>query len=147
MLTNFLTGLFTYETKKRVYIHNVFIGVLRRVIQLAILVYILAYVLFYKKGYQSTEYGTHATVIKVKGAIKKARESETGEKKETVYDVLDLVYPSKERDGFFLTTNLLKFTNQSMGLCLDEESVCRNVTDCEPGQVSHSGYGFYSFLC
>lgn len=82
MVFDFISEFLSYETKKRVQIKNIYIGVLRRIFQLVILLYIIVYcfyikryVLVYKRGYQKQVSGTSINVIKVKGAIEAKNKS------------------------------------------------------------------------
>ena len=51
-MSSLLSGMIKYETPKVVTVHNPLIGLLRRGLQLAVVLYVGLYQLWYAQGYQ-----------------------------------------------------------------------------------------------
>ena len=49
---SFLRGFIEYETPRLVKVHNVWLGIVIRISQLAVIAYIVSYAVLYEKGYQ-----------------------------------------------------------------------------------------------
>merc|ERR1719471_1221726 len=66
-LSKMLATLIEYETPKVVTVHNVSIGILRRSLQLFVVLYVGLYQLWYAQGYQEFSSVESSTTTKVKG--------------------------------------------------------------------------------
>lgn len=64
------TSLIEYETPRLVKIHNRKVGLVRRLIQLAIIVYVAFYALWLQKGYQEFGRVESSVTTKIKGVTK-----------------------------------------------------------------------------
>ena len=64
--SNFINYFFEYETPRVVTIRNVPLGILRLVLQFAVLTFVLAFQLGYRKGYQITGNAESSVTTKVR---------------------------------------------------------------------------------
>lgn len=142
-----LGTVFEYETKKVVQIKSKKIGVIFRVIQIAIIGYILGWVMLYKKGYQDTDTVVSAVLTKVKG-ISLTNRTDMGLR---IWDVADYVVPAQEKDATFITTNAVITIGQAQGTCPEDTSVfgarCNDDSDCIPMEPLMLGHGAMTGRC
>ncbi|XP_028663019.2 P2X purinoceptor 5 isoform X1 [Erpetoichthys calabaricus] len=139
---------FDYKTEKYVIAQNKRVGILYRVVQLAVLGYIVGWVFLTKKGYQETEESIQSTVItKLKG-VTLTNSSDTGVR---LWDVADYVVPPQGENIFFVVTNMIETRNQSPGYCAESFSVkdalCKSKEDCTPGEAVIAGHGVKTGVC
>ncbi|XP_020820340.1 P2X purinoceptor 5 isoform X1 [Phascolarctos cinereus] len=141
-------SLFDYKTEKYVIVKNKKVGLLYRLIQLAILVYLLGWVFLVKKGYQEVNTSIQSSVItKVKGVAF----TNTSELKERLWDVADYVIPSQGENVFFVVTNLIVTPNQRQSHCAESSrvpgAVCSQDSDCPKGEAVITGNGVKTGTC
>lgn len=138
--------IFSYETPQVVHIRSR-LGILYRVVQLAIISYIIVYVLIINKGYQSFDRASiSCSTTKVKGV------GLTDIPKRPVWDAADLLIPSQSNGGFFLGTNLVITENQTQRRCPEHVDVtgsrCLTDADCLPiGKAYLLGHGVTTGYC
>ncbi|XP_041796101.1 P2X purinoceptor 5-like isoform X2 [Chelmon rostratus] len=131
-----LISFLDYKTEKFIVVKNKKIGILYRLIQLAIIGYVIGWVFIIKKGYQETDEAIQTSVLtKLKG-VSVTNTSESG--------------PQGE-DVLFVVTNFLETPNQKLGYCAESTRVlhghCRDDEDCEEGQMVVAGNGMMTGRC
>lgn len=140
-----------YDTPKIVHMRTRVVGVLNRVVQLAIILYVVVYIFIMKKGYQHIDaVAVSGTTTKLKGVAytTAADDPRVGER---LWDAADLNVPPEENGAFFLTTNVIVTDNQEQGVCTEPEDsrlYCKNDSDCAPAGVAyHLGHGVSAGEC
>lgn len=125
-----LDSLFSYETPKIVHIRSRAVGVLSRLVQLAILGYIIGYVLVYKKGYQEFSDVESSATTKVKGIVYTNFSDDEFDPRildrdlyRRVWDVADYVIPPSENGAVFVATDVLITSNQTQSECPEDEGI------------------------
>ncbi|XP_056662908.1 P2X purinoceptor 5 isoform X2 [Monodelphis domestica] len=109
-------GLLDYKTEKYVVVKNKKVGLLYRLLQLAILLYLLGWVFLEKKGYQVVDAAVQSSVItKVKGVAF----TNTSELREKIWDEADYVMPSQGGNAFFVITSLIVTPRQRQTTCAE----------------------------
>lgn len=139
---------FEYDTPKIVHIRSKSIGIVNRLVQLAIIGYIIGWVFIYKQGYQLVDTGIAGTTTKVKGV---ALANDSGIETR-VWDSVDIVVPAEENNAFFVTTNMIVTKNQTPGVCPESDEVvlakCTKDADCLPiGKPFLLGHGVTTGIC
>jgi len=122
-------------------IKNWKLGSLHYLIQLGILFYIIGWVIVIKQGYQGVGPLIGSSNIKAKGNAY----YQTNDSFE-IWDEYDAVYPFKEQDAFFITTNFEVTYNQSRGTCYSDSSPQCNATNPCPVNAS-TGMGITNGTC
>ncbi|RWS22312.1 P2X purinoceptor 4-like protein, partial [Leptotrombidium deliense] len=158
-----------YKTPKIVHIKNRKIGILNRVIQVAILIYVIwysfytqfIYAIVWKKGYQEFGGLESSVTLKVKGVTSTNYNLSDFNNfvnesmlpfYNRVWDVSDIVVPPTEPDTFFITTNLIITPNQSLSKCPESPYVsdirCKPENNsCVPGKTDLLGNGPQTGKC
>ncbi|XP_012581627.1 PREDICTED: P2X purinoceptor 5 isoform X4 [Condylura cristata] len=141
-------SIFDYKTEKYVIAKNKKVGLLYRLVQLAILAYLVIWVFLVKKGYQDTDTSLQSSIItKVKG-VTFTNTSELGKR---LWDVVDYVIPPQGENVFFIVTNLIVTPNQRQEVCAESESIpgatCYEDSDCPPGEPVLTGNGVRTGRC
>ncbi|XP_061074209.1 P2X purinoceptor 5-like [Conger conger] len=144
----FFLSVFDYKTEKYVIAKNKKVGVLYRVVQLAIIGYIIGWVFLKKKGYQDTEESIQTSVItKLKG-VSLTNTSDTGVH---LWGPEDYVIPPQGETVFFIITNFIETPNQRLGYCAESfkvpDGLCRENADCLEGDSVIAGHGVKSGRC
>ncbi|VDP99268.1 unnamed protein product [Trichobilharzia regenti] len=146
-LTN---GLIEYETQKVVQIHSKKIGITFRLIQLGIILYVILWVMLYEKGYQSFDQAVSGVTAKLKG-VAFANVTSNPEIGARVWDAGDYVIPPQQNSAFFVMTNVVYTTGQTLGICEESHDVlgnsCQNDTHCHAGQLVLRGSGIQTGRC
>eukprot|EP01122_Echinamoeba_exundans_P009564 TRINITY_DN3414_c0_g1_i2.p1 TRINITY_DN3414_c0_g1~~TRINITY_DN3414_c0_g1_i2.p1 ORF type:complete len:420 (-),score=32.15 TRINITY_DN3414_c0_g1_i2:41-1234(-) len=112
-------GVLSYSTAKMVDISNWKLGVLYYIIVIGILGFVCGYQIWWKKGYQREIPLIGDANVKAKGTA--FMNSTDGP---VVWDAMDVVFPPKETNAIFLTTNVQSTLNQTQGLCVDTSQPC-----------------------
>ena len=138
-----------YDTPKVVTIRSRFIGVMNRIVQLAIVLYVVVWVFIIHKGYQFIDNApVSGTTTKLKGvAYTNSTDPRVGQR---LWDAADLNVPPEENGAFFLTTNVIVTHNQTQGECTEPswQGKCSNDSDCLPeGTPYHLGHGVTTGKC
>ncbi|KAM9846871.1 P2X purinoceptor 1 isoform 5-T5 [Aulostomus maculatus] len=144
-ITNALSDFFfEYETPRQVLVRNRRVGVVCRLIQLAVLAYIIGWVFIYEKGYQTTDTAVSSVFTKMKGV---GYTNVNGE--ERVWDVADYVFPPQGDSSFVVMTNYIITEGQRMGKCpeLHSKHNCSSDADCEGGSFKRTGHGKMTGVC
>lgn len=155
---SFCNSLIEYETPKVVTVHNPLIGMLRRALQLGVVLYVCLYQLWYAQGYQEFSGMESSVTTKVTRIIynlwrllhhslqvKGYSQSILGPNNHTlppslrilyerVWDEADYVVPPAENGAFFVTTNVVITPNQTLGHCA--EASCFNWNTFIANQMS-----------
>lgn len=121
-----------YDTPKIVTIRSRFIGILNRLVQIAIILYVVVWVFIIHKGYQFIDNAPVSGVTtKLKGvAYTNSSDPRVGQR---LWDAADLNVPPEENGAFFLTTNVIVTHNQTQGECTELWGAdCTNDTACLP---------------
>ena len=138
-LSKFFSSIIEYDTPKVVTVHNPTIGLLRRGMQLCVVLYVSLYQLWYAQGYQEFAGVESSVTTKVQlvvfifdkmihtqvkgyslsslGLEPPPLPSNLREMYERVWDEADYVVPSAENGAFFVTTNVVITPNQTLGQC------------------------------
>ncbi|GIY37258.1 p2X purinoceptor 4 [Caerostris darwini] len=152
-------SLFSYETPKIVQIKSILVGVISRIIQLAIISYIIGYAIVYKKGYQEFSDVESSVTTKVKGIAFTNFSNEDFNPKilhpewyRRIWDVADFVIPPSENGATFIATNIIITANQSQGTCPEDASVPGAICDkknntCVAGKPFPTGNGVMTGDC
>ncbi|XP_075261903.1 P2X purinoceptor 5-like isoform X2 [Convolutriloba macropyga] len=139
-------ALFSYETEKIVQVPSYKVGVIYRLIQLAIVLYVLIVVIIKDKGYQDKFPASGVSATKLKG-IAYPRDVDNDNYKR-VWDVADYVYPQNLESSFTVITNAVITPQQTPGTCPEDPEIgplcdCEvesNCSDqCERGMMKRSG--------
>jgi len=132
-IISFLT---VYSTPKVVQVHNKKIALFNRLVQLLLFTYVVVFMIILKNGYQLASPIESAVITKIKGTLEINLTNNANLTDpylndpskllsyNKVWDSQDIVYPPKESNGFFLTTNLVITKNQTLGTCADFSSKC-----------------------
>ncbi|XP_053328814.1 P2X purinoceptor 4 [Spea bombifrons] len=138
--------VFDYNTPRIALIKSRKVGLLNRVIQLAILAYVIGWVFVWEKGYQEFDTVVSSVTSKVKG-VAVTNTSELGSR---IWDVADYIIPAQEENAFFVMTNLIITQNQTQELCPelpDSTTTCTSDRDCIPGFVGTHSNGVQTGKC
>ncbi|XP_048411774.1 P2X purinoceptor 4a isoform X1 [Stegostoma tigrinum] len=135
-----------YDTPRIVLIKNRKVGIVNRIVQLAILAYVIGWVLVWQKGYQEFDSTIGSVTTKVKGvAITNSSPHE-----EYIWDAADYVIPSQQENSFFVMTNVILTKNQMQGRCAElpnENTRCKSDNDCAAGQYNSHSNGVLTGKC
>ncbi|KAL4647778.1 P2X purinoceptor 5-like [Arapaima gigas] len=139
---------FDYKTEKYVIAENKKVGVLYRLVQLAIIGYLIGWVFLTKKGYQETEESIQSSVMtKLKG-VSLTNTTNLGIH---LWGPEDYVIPPQGEKVFFIITNFIETPNQMLGYCAESKKVpnghCRENADCPAGETVVAGHGIKSGYC
>ncbi|NXO02932.1 P2RX6 protein, partial [Rhinopomastus cyanomelas] len=140
-------GLADYKTAKFVLTRNRRVGLLHRLLQLAVLGYVLGWVLLAQKRYQDTDRAPRAAVVtKLKGAA--VASGATGRR---LWDSADYARPPQGENVLFLVTNFIATTEQEQGTCPESPSIlnatCTGDADCPVGNPGVHGNGIKTGKC
>lgn len=109
----FYSFLFEYDTPRIVLIRSRKVGLVNRLVQLAILAYVIGWVFLWEKGYQETDSVVSSITTKVKG-VTLTNTSSLGAR---IWDVADYVIPPQGENAVFVMTNVILTLNQTQGRC------------------------------
>uniref|UniRef100_A0ABM5F2P9 P2X purinoceptor n=1 Tax=Pogona vitticeps TaxID=103695 RepID=A0ABM5F2P9_9SAUR len=138
--------LFEYDTPRIVLIKSRKVGLMNRLVQLAILAYVIGWVFVWQKGYQETDSVVSSVTTKVKG-IALTNTSKLGLR---IWDVADYVVPPQGENSVFIMTNMIITLNQTQGRCpeqLDKTTRCHSDADCEEGYTGIHSNGVQTGRC
>uniref|UniRef100_A0A803TCI5 P2X purinoceptor n=1 Tax=Anolis carolinensis TaxID=28377 RepID=A0A803TCI5_ANOCA len=138
--------LFEYDTPRIVLIRSRKVGLMNRLVQLAILAYVIGWVFVWEKGYQEKDSVVSSVTTKVKG-VAVTNTSELGLR---VWDVADYVIPPQEENSVFIMTNLIITLNQTQGNCAelpDETTICQSDKNCTKGYIGTHSNGVQTGRC
>ncbi|XP_055084602.1 P2X purinoceptor 3-like [Periophthalmus magnuspinnatus] len=104
-----IIDFFTYESTRFVVVKNWSVGIINRIVQVAIIAYFVGYVFIHEKAYQTKDTGIESSVMtKIKGF---------GRHNGQIVDVADYVFPPEGTDVFCIMTSLHVTENQFQGRC------------------------------
>ncbi|KAL8180134.1 UNVERIFIED_CONTAM: P2X purinoceptor 4 [Gekko kuhli] len=138
--------LFEYDTPRIVLIKSRKVGLMNRLVQLAILAYVIGWVFVWEKGYQETDSVVSSVTTKVKG-LAVTNTSMLGLR---VWDVADYVIPPQGENAVFVMTNLIITLNQTQGRCAefpDKMTACSSDKNCTAGYISTHSNGVQTGRC
>ncbi|XP_044296546.1 P2X purinoceptor 4 isoform X2 [Varanus komodoensis] len=138
--------LFEYDTPRIVTIKSRKVGLMNRLVQLAILAYVIGWVFVWEKGYQETDSVVSSVTAKVKG-ITMTNTSELGPR---IWDVADYVIPPQAENSVFIMTNMIITLNQTQRRCPelpDKNTICQSDKDCRKGYVGTHSNGVQTGKC
>jgi len=138
-----------------VHIKSKKVGLINRLIQLAIIVYIIGYVIVYKKGYQEFQKPYSSVTTKVKGV---SLTNLTNSSQELplyggvhVWDSSDFVVPPEEDNAVFVMTNMIISPNQTQSTCPEDPNFpgvnCTKDSDCHRLEPVTNGHGLKTGKC
>ncbi|XP_067163164.1 P2X purinoceptor 4 isoform X1 [Apteryx mantelli] len=142
----FYSFLFEYDTPRIVLIRSRKVGLVNRLVQLAILAYVIGWVFLWEKGYQETDSVVSSITTKVKG-VTLTNTSSLGAR---IWDVADYVIPPQGENAVFVMTNVILTLNQTQGHCPelpDDKTICTTKEDCAPGYVGTHSNGIQTGKC
>ncbi|XP_046841171.1 P2X purinoceptor 4-like [Xenia sp. Carnegie-2017] len=150
----FAAAVLEYDTNKIVHIKSKKVGLVNRIIQLAIIAYVIGYVIIYKKGYQLSEIGLSSVTTKLKGTAltnlsiqfpineSLAQNLFNGPR---IWDSADYVIPPEENDAVFVMTNMIITPRQKQDKCPEDshysDARCYNDSDCIAMKEVYIGHG------
>ncbi|XP_031551512.1 P2X purinoceptor 4-like [Actinia tenebrosa] len=149
-------ALLEYNTSKIVLIKSKKVGLINRLIQLAIICYVIGFVIIYKKGYQETEKPYSSVTTKVKGVSFTNLTLKSGKQFPLyggphVWDDADYVIPPEENGAFFIATDMIITPDQTQSICPESPDVkgeiCRNDSECPANQPTRYGHGIRTGKC
>uniref|UniRef100_A0ACB8FZR6 P2X purinoceptor 4 n=1 Tax=Sphaerodactylus townsendi TaxID=933632 RepID=A0ACB8FZR6_9SAUR len=138
--------LFEYDTPRIVLIKSRKVGLMNRLVQLAILAYVIGWVFVWEKGYQETDSVVSSVTTKVKG-LAVTNTSELGLR---IWDVADYVIPPQGENAVFIMTNLIITLNQTQSSCPelpDKTTTCSSDSDCTAGYIGTHSNGIQTGKC
>ncbi|XP_061459031.1 P2X purinoceptor 4 isoform X2 [Rhineura floridana] len=138
--------LFEYDTPRIVLIRSRKVGLMNRLVQLAILAYVIGWVFVWEKGYQETDSVVSSVTTKVKG-VTMTNTSKLGLR---IWDTADYVIPPQGENSVFIMTNMIITLNQTQGLCPelpDNSTMCHSDEDCKEGYVGTHSNGVQTGKC
>ncbi|VDN14635.1 unnamed protein product [Dibothriocephalus latus] len=118
------------------------VGVIYRLLQLAIFVYFIAWVMFQEKGYQAFERPISGVTARVHGTAFNNQDHEGGYHAggPIIYTEADLVVPPIQNAGFFLMTRIYSAIEQEQAFCAESpelfDAVCSSDADCPAGEIA-----------
>ncbi|XP_055080675.1 P2X purinoceptor 3-like [Periophthalmus magnuspinnatus] len=136
-----IIDLFTYESTRFVVVKNWSVGIINRIVQVAIIAYFVGYVFIHEKAYQTKDTGIESSVMtKVKGF---------GRHNGQIMDVADSVFPPEGTNVFCIMTRLYVTENQFQGRCPDDSwpFTCKRDDDCKKYYGSFSPSGVITGKC
>lgn len=107
-------GLLDYKTEKFALTRNRRVGLLHRLLQLAVLGYLLGWVLVVRRGYQDTDAAPHVSVITKMKGVSVTRSKDASSR---LWDVVDYASPPQGENVVFLVTNFIATAKQAQGTC------------------------------
>ncbi|XP_064619728.1 P2X purinoceptor 4-like isoform X2 [Lineus longissimus] len=141
---------FEYDTPRMVHINSKKIGVVNRIIQLAIIGYIIGWAIIYKKGYQEFDPVISSATAKLKGVVY-TNVTDRPAIGARIWDMADYVVPPQENNAFFVTTNVIITKNQSQGECPEDPNIqdswCESDADCPLLTAVDNGNGVRTGEC
>ncbi|XP_054851897.1 P2X purinoceptor 4 [Eublepharis macularius] len=138
--------LFEYDTPRIVLIRSRKVGLMNRLVQLAILAYVIGWVFVWEKGYQETDSVVSSVTTKVKG-VAVTNTSKLGLR---VWDVADYVIPPQGENAVFVMTNLIITLNQTQDHCAefpDKTTTCSHDDNCTAGYIGTHSSGVQTGKC
>ncbi|KAJ0002988.1 hypothetical protein NQD34_008137 [Periophthalmus magnuspinnatus] len=136
-----IIDFFTYESTRFVVVKNWSVGIINRIVQVAIIAYFVGYVFIHEKAYQTKDTGIESSVMtKVKGF---------GRHNGQIMDVADSVFPPEGTNVFCIMTRLYVTENQFQGRCPDDSRpfTCKRDDDCKKYYGSFSPSGVITGKC
>ncbi|XP_027325420.2 P2X purinoceptor 6 [Anas platyrhynchos] len=141
-------GLLDYKTEKFALTRNRRVGLLHRLLQLAVLGYLLGWVLVVRRGYQDTDAAPHVSVITKMKGVSVTRSKDASRR---LWDVVDYASPPQGENVVFLVTNFIATAKQAQGTCPESPSVldgmCTEDVDCPVGNPVVHGNGIKTGKC
>uniref|UniRef100_A0A669PBR6 Purinergic receptor P2X 6 n=1 Tax=Phasianus colchicus TaxID=9054 RepID=A0A669PBR6_PHACC len=112
--------LLDYKTEKFALTRNRRVGLLHRLLQLAVLGYVLGWVFVVRRGYQDTDAAPHVSVVtKLKGvSVSRAEDA-----RRRLWDAADFSRPPQGENVLFLVTNFIVTDKQVQGTCPEVSSL------------------------
>ncbi|XP_028400560.1 P2X purinoceptor 4-like isoform X1 [Dendronephthya gigantea] len=161
--SSFAAAVLEYDTNKIVHIKSKKVGLINRIIQLAIIGYVIGYVIIYEKGYQSFDVGLSSVTTKLKGTaltnlsinfpvnISNGIESSKLFDGPRIWDSSDYVIPPEENDAVFVMTNMIITPRQKQGMCPEDDQYtmarCYSDANCTKGEEVITGHGVMTGRC
>lgn len=136
---------FEYDTPRMVLVRNKKVGIIFRLIQLAVLVYVVGWVFVYEKGYQTSSGLISSVSVKLKG-LAVTQLPGLGPQ---VWDVADYVFPAQGDNSFVVMTNFIVTPQQVQGYCGEnpEGGTCKDNSSCIPGKAERKAQGIRTGKC
>nr|VZI01745.1 unnamed protein product [Spirometra erinaceieuropaei] len=131
-----------YEMPKVVVIKSSSVGILYRLLQLAIVVYFVVWVMLHEKGYQAFERPISGVTARVRGTVFSNLDHEGSYHAggPIIYTEADLSVPPIQNAGFFLITRIYSAIEQEQAFCPESpelfDAVCSSDADCPPGEIA-----------
>ncbi|XP_040541028.1 P2X purinoceptor 6 isoform X1 [Gallus gallus] len=140
--------LLDYKTEKFALTRNRRVGLLHRLLQLAVLGYVLGWVFVVRRGYQDTDAAPRVSVVtKLKGVSVSRPE----DARRRLWDAADFSRPPQGENVLFLVTNFIVTDRQVQGTCPESPSVldgiCMEDVDCSVGNPVVHGNGIKTGRC
>lgn len=153
-------GYFSYSTTREFKAHSLYVAVIFRIIQLAIICYVIGWDLITNKSYQSFDPVSATVTTKVKGLGFVQSKNQTqlldngfvvnSGSQYKMFDTADYIIPGNEYNSIFIKSNFVQ-TKQTQTTC-DEDPTkqnakCKTDEDCKKDISSNSWNGIPTGRC
>uniref|UniRef100_A0A8B9SYQ5 Purinergic receptor P2X 6 n=1 Tax=Anas platyrhynchos TaxID=8839 RepID=A0A8B9SYQ5_ANAPL len=135
-------GLLDYKTEKFALTRNRRVGLLHRLLQLAVLGYLLGWVLVVRRGYQDTDAAPHVSVITKMKGVSVTRSKDASSR---LWDVVDYASPPQGENVVFLVTNFIATAKQAQGTCPEVNEPWIKTGKCVMFNATHSTCEIYGW--
>ena len=136
-----------YISVRHIRVHNWKLATTYYLTLLLTLIYVIVYTIILQKGYQERDDVIGFISTKTKGSGKVfnyniSKHSQFGT--QTIYDSIDLIYPSVETNSLFIATAVTYTPNQKQDTCIgnNDSNKCQTDNDCDTN--GHNSWGIYS---
>lgn len=129
-----LDKLFSYRTPKFVIIKDRYLGLLKILINICILIYFVVYVIIMQKAYLQEEFSSGPSIVYATGTA-----VSLDGKYVRVWDSTDVAYPQYDPSSIVISTNVLEQIRQIQDVCVDPERFCTEDAECLEGGSCKDG--------
>lgn len=130
-----LDKLFSYKTPMLALIKDRYLGLLKILINLGILVYFVVYVIVLEKAYRQTEFSFGTAIVYTTGTAMTLDGKDV-----RIWDSVDVAYPQFDPSAVVLTTKVTEQIRQQKSICIDNERPCETSENCLPDYNCIDGY-------
>ncbi|OMJ83511.1 hypothetical protein SteCoe_15543 [Stentor coeruleus] len=126
--------LFSYRTPKLVIIKDRYLGLLKILINVCILIYFVVYVIIMQKAYLQEEFSSGPSIVYATGTA-----VSLDGKYVRVWDSTDVAYPQYDPSSIVISTNVHEQIRQKQNICIDSEKLCTDDAECFEGGSCKDG--------
>eukprot|EP01084_Bolivina_argentea_P256742 432376_1 len=127
-----------YRSSREIKVENWKIALLYYGIIILVILYVIIYTIIIDKGYQITDEAIGTVSTKVKGTASTGNFYDLHNR--TVYDAMDIIYPSTETNALFLTSSFVNTPSQTRNICNGNQDIdeCNNTGKIDPHCDEHN---------